>query len=335
MYFIHQNSGKVLADLEFLNQLAVVIAALIQRKSPLALGNVVGSSISNILGAFSLGLFFHPGPLEFDRSSKIYTTVLLLVTTAVMCLMLLGTLNKIAGGVLVALFAIYLSSIAVVIYKGILAAPEDSDDDSDDSSHEGDSDNEADSPSASYVTSREQTQQVLSETSALLAENRTASGPVSRGKRLHSVAFHIAQLFAGFLALSISGYVLSHSASAIAKAVNLSGTVLGITVLSFATTLPEKFVAVVSGSRGHGGIVVANTAGSNIFLLTLCLGVVALSGDEESHKSTVVPFELAVLWFSSAIFFLIVLLGSRRWVGAVLVVLYVAFLILEFTAFRR
>src|SRR5450756_1084234 len=36
-------------------ELAVVIAALSQRQSGLALGNVVGSAISNVLGAFALG----------------------------------------------------------------------------------------------------------------------------------------------------------------------------------------------------------------------------------------------------------------------------------------
>ena len=295
---------------------------------------MVGSSISNILGAFSLGLLFHPGPLDFDRSSKIYTSILLLVTTVVECLMLFGAPNKIVGGLLVALFAIYVSSIAVVIYRGILAAPEDSDESDDDSQDESGS-HDTDRASDSSIASREQTQHVLSETSALLAESGTVLGLVSRGKYPRSIMFHVAQLFAGFLGLSISGYILSRSASAIADAVYISGTVLGITILSFATTLPEKFVAVVSGSRGHGGIVVANTAGSNVFLLTLCLGVVALSGDLKNHESSVVPFELAVLWFSSAIFFLIVLLGSTRWVGAVLVVLYVVFLVLEFTVFRR
>src|SRR5690348_1728451 len=63
----------------------------------------------------------------------------------------------------------------------------------------------------------------------------------------HGPFYHIAQLILGFIALPVSGYVLSHSAASIADAFDLSGTVLGVTVLSFATTLPEKFVAVISG----------------------------------------------------------------------------------------
>ena len=77
--------------------------------------------------------------------------------------------------------------------------------------------------------------------------------------------------------IPISGYVLSHSAAVVADAFDLSGTVIGATVLSFATTLPEKFVAITSSAQGHSGIVVASTAGRNIFLLTLCLALTLLS----------------------------------------------------------
>jgi Ca2+/Na+ antiporter len=50
----------------------------------------------------------------------------------------------------------------------------------------------------------------------------------------------VTQFVLGFLALSLSGYVVSHSAASIADAVGLSDTVLGVTVVSFATTLPEN-----------------------------------------------------------------------------------------------
>ncbi|KAL3417034.1 hypothetical protein V8F44DRAFT_481094, partial [Aspergillus fumigatus] len=42
-------------------------------------GNRMGSSISNIPGAFSLGLLFHLTQIHFDRSAKIYAAVLLAV----------------------------------------------------------------------------------------------------------------------------------------------------------------------------------------------------------------------------------------------------------------
>lgn len=246
-----------------------MIAAVIQNQSPLALGNVVGSTISNILGAFSLGLLFLSGNIVFDRSSKIYVALLFLLTTVFVTLTYFRLLGRWLSAVIIRVFTIYVASIAYAIYKGVVQVPEDSDDDSDGSDSD---DDEVDTP----ATSRELPEP--SETSALLESGRdTKTGRLGR-KGFHRLVFHVSQLLLGFLSLSLSGYVLSHSAASLADAFHLSGTVLGLTILSFATTLPEKFVDVLGGSRGHVGIIVANTAGSNIFLLTLCLGVVALSG---------------------------------------------------------
>lgn len=306
-------------------ELAVVVTAILQHRSSLALGNVIGSSISNILGAFSLGLLFHPGHMTFDRSAKIYATLLFLVTTIFTVVAVTKSLGRIAGGIFIAAFVVYLVSIGYGIYRGVLHAPEDSD--SDDS---GDSDDDIHRDSNNDEAPPEH---IPAEVSPLLPSR--ASGKHPRLGPKHGLSYHSVQLILGFIALSISGYVLSHSAASIADAFDLSGTVLGVTVLSFATTLPEKFVAVISGARGHGGIVVASTAGSNIFLLTLCLGITLVAGNQGELAGSVILFELLVTWASSALFVPIVFLGCRRWVGGVLLVLYVVFIVLEFTVYRR
>jgi Ca2+/Na+ antiporter len=300
----------------------VVVASILQNRSSLALGNVVGSSISNILGAFSLGLLFHPGPVTFDRSARIYSALLFLVTTSFTAVALTKNMGRVAGGIFIGAFAIYLVSIAYVIYKGVLDAPEGSDtDESDDDSSIDGRDTEA------------QHDQPPAEISPLLPND--AGGERSAHRQKHTLFYHVAQLILGFIALTISGYVLSHSAGSIADAFDLSGTVLGVTVLSFATTLPEKFVAVISATRGHSGIVIASTAGSNIFLLTLCLGITFVAGNQKELEGSLLPFELLVTWASSALLLPIVFFGSRPWVGVVLLVAYVAFIVLEFTLYRR
>lgn len=308
-------SHPIIANTSF--QLAVVVASIAQNRSSLAIGNVLGSSISNILGAFSLGLLFHPGQMEFDASAKIYTCVLFALTTVFSALALFDKLGRNAGASFIVVFVLYVFSIGYAIYRGVMKAPEDSDDDIDDDTNDDDEEEARPEP-------------IPTEESALLQPADAPSPP-----RKHSLTYHVVQLVVGFLALSISGYVLSHTSASLADALNLSGTVLGVTILAFATTLPEKFVAVISGARGHGGIVVANTAGSNTFLLTLCLGIVFLAGNQEELANSFVPFEILVTWASSALFFLVVFLGSRQWVGAVLLALYVAFIVLEFTVYRR
>lgn len=260
--------------------------------------------------------------MRFDRSAKLYAALLFFVTTSFTIVALTKTLGRPAGGICIGAFVIYLVSIGYAIYKGILSAPEDSD--SDDSDDDGSSEGNGAEAQHNYTSA---------EATPLLPND--AGGEDSSHTWRHTLLYHIGQLILGLIALSISGYVLSHSAASIADAFDLSGTVLGVTVLSFATTLPEKFIAVIGGARGHGGIVVASTAGSNIFLLTLCLGITLVAGNQKELAESLSLFELLVTWASSALFLLIVLLGSRQWIGGMLIVLYLAFLVLEFTTYRR
>lgn len=311
-----------------------MIAAVAQHQSPLALGNVIGSLISNILAAFSLGLLFQRGHVSFDRSSKIYVTLLLLLTPPITVLGYFGKGGVVFGSILIVVFALYVVSIGVAIVRGVLAAPEpedssdgESDDDSDDDRHSEERGSTSASPNASARST--------SIENGIPAGSISSSSPPSRRPGRHPpprLRTHVFQLLLGFFALSLSGYVLSHSATSIATELNISGTVYGITILAFATTLPEKFIAVIGASRGHSGIVVANTAGSNVFLLTLCLGVVYISGND---TGTVTPFELGVALASVVAFAAIVFFGARRWMGVILLLGYVAFFVLEFTVFRR
>lgn len=116
-------------------KLAVVVVSIARHRSSLAVGNIVGSTISNILGAFSLGLIFHKGnePIVFDRSSKIYTLLLLSLTLLVAGLSAFvhHDMWKVIGGMVIVLFAVYLFSIAWTIMKGRMTAPERSDSGSD------------------------------------------------------------------------------------------------------------------------------------------------------------------------------------------------------------
>ncbi|OJJ71704.1 hypothetical protein ASPBRDRAFT_43084 [Aspergillus brasiliensis CBS 101740] len=307
-------------------ELAVVVAALLQRRSPLALGNVMGSTISNILGAFSLGLLCQPEGMEFDRSAKMYSALLLFVTTLFVALAYFHQLNRISGGILIAIFVLYLASIGYAIYRGITEAPQLSD-------SESDSDSDDEIANSRPERSRGRDLPSASERSPLLD---SADTPENDDKRpLRPLYYHICQLVYGLLALSLSGYILAHSAGSIADTLHLSGTVFGLTVVAFATTLPEKLIAVLSGSRGQGGIVVATTAGSNIFLLTLCVGVVAVAGIPVDQSDTIILFDLVTVWLSSLFFSAVVFLGLGRAAGFVLLVAYVVFLVLEFTVYKR
>jgi Ca2+/Na+ antiporter len=312
--------GLLTAGAEW-EELAVVVVCILRNRSSLAVGNIIGSGISNILGAFSLGLVFRSDEegIVFDSSARIYTLAMLLVTGLVVGMQAVDSsfAKRLFGGILIAIFVVYVGSVAYLIIKGRLTAPEpDSDSDSDSESDDDSIHNDA-------VGS-----QVDSTTSLLAADQ-----PPSASRHKHSIAYHIAILVLGFMAIVLSSFVLSTASSSIAEESGISEVLFGVVFLSIATTLPEKFIAVMSGSRNRTGILVANTVGSNIFLLTLCMGTLWVSTAGEFERGTVNLVELAVLFGSSLFMTLVVWFGARwsRPAGMTMLVGYVAFLVLEFT----
>ena len=121
----------------------VMMATILQKKPTTCAWKHHRLSLSNILGAFSLGIMF-PQVLEADRSSKLYGGVLLIFAFLVAGILYGNALRKPAGAVLIALFAIYLGSIAYGIYHGVMSEPEGSDSESDsDTDSESETDNQS------------------------------------------------------------------------------------------------------------------------------------------------------------------------------------------------
>lgn len=320
--------GLLTAGAEW-EELAVVVICILRNRSSLAIGNIIGSGISNILGAFSLGLIFRNNAedMVFDSSARLYTLVMLLVTGLVVGLQFVESpmLTRVFGGILVVIFAFYVGSVAYLIFKGRLVAPEsDSDSDSDSDSGSEDDENNTDND----VGGRQ-----ADSTTPLLATERN----ISSSRHKHSIAYHVASLLLGFLAILLSSFVLSDASSSIAEESGLSEVLFGVVFLSIATTLPEKFIAVMSGSRNRTGILVANTVGSNIFLLTLCMGVLWISMAGSFDRGTVNIVELFVLSGSSLFMTLVVWFGAQwsRIAGLVMLVGYLMFLVLEFTTIQH
>ncbi|KAK3493335.1 Sodium/calcium exchanger protein-domain-containing protein [Neurospora crassa] len=329
-------------------ELVVIIVALSQKNSNMALGNLIGSSVANILASFSLGLLFMK-KAEFDRSSKIYSTALLGLTTVFLLLLLAlkGSSFQWFGGILLMVaFVVYVVSVASLIYRGTLTAPEDSDSDSSDDDGDNDSDSDSDDDRTinandsdrgrssdeeqAWTSDKGHQLNLLKPTPNKMVKAKKKSKAVKFiNKRPKAMRHHVIQLALGLAALLVSSYIIAHSASTIGHELALSGTVVGTTILSLATTLPEKFVAILGGARHQPGIMVANTVGSNIFLVTLCGGVLFIWGDASQLQLGFTLFEATVMWLSAVVIFGIVMMGGRRWMGVVLLVGYVAFLVVE------
>jgi Ca2+/Na+ antiporter len=326
-------------------QLAVIIASLARGHASLSIGYIVGTAVVNIIGSFSLGLLFHAKgkPIQFDRSSRVYSLVLVLLTTFVVPI--IHFRRKViwlsCGAILIVLFTVYIGLAGWAISKGILTSPEHS---------EIDSSNDVEG-SGNSKNNTERTQCVSEDTALPLDPTESSSGtvapqgisppvrgpspPASRSpQRPRALHYHIFYFIFGFLAIGLSGYVLSHAATTITDELKISEVSFGVVILAIATTLPKKLIAVLSGRRRHFGIIVANTAGNDVFLLTLCAGIVMLQSSNKIKESSpnVMVTDLGLLWGSTVAFALTVWFGGRfpKWIGAVMVLGYITFVVLEF-----
>jgi cation:H+ antiporter len=110
----------------------------------------------------------------------------------------------------------------------------------------------------------------------------------------------------------------------------VSETVIGLTIVAIGTTLPDKTISLVGGLKARGGIVVANAAGSNIFPLTLVLGVSAMATPLAADGRTVV-FNVPVMLGSAFLLCVLVVPWRLYWrTGAVLLALSISDLAFQF-----
>jgi len=80
-------------------------------------------------------------------------------------------------------------------------------------------------------------------------------------------------LAAGLLMLIKGSDWLVKGASGLAKKYNVPDIVIGLTIVSFGTSLPELLVSLLSSMRGSSDIAVGNVLGSNIANVLLILGI--------------------------------------------------------------
>lgn len=83
-------------------------------------------------------------------------------------------------------------------------------------------------------------------------------------------------IFLGLILLVVGGEFLVRSSVAISFRLNLSRMVIGLTVVSFATSAPELLVSLQAALGGFSDISLGNVIGSNIANIGLVLGITAI-----------------------------------------------------------
>jgi cation:H+ antiporter len=94
-------------------------------------------------------------------------------------------------------------------------------------------------------------------------------------------------LIVGFILLIKGADLLVDGASAIARRLNVSDLLIGLTVVAFGTSTPELFVSIIAGIKATPAIAIGNILGSNIFNILLILGISSLIYPLAVTKGTV------------------------------------------------
>lgn len=110
----------------------------------------------------------------------------------------------------------------------------------------------------------------------------------------------------GFILLVVGGEFLVRSSVALSFKLSLSKMVIGMTVVSFATSAPELLVSLNAAMSGSPAIAINNVVGSNIANIGLVLGITALIGTIMVDKSfyklnwpVMMVFSMALYYFLS------------------------------------
>ena len=151
-------------------------------------------------------------------------------------------------------------------------------------------------------------------------EDSAAQQPMSMGKILLFIA-------GGLAALIVGGKMFVSGASDIARGFGLSEALIGITIVSAGSSLPELAVSVNAARKGNVGIALGNVLGSNILNVFFILGCSATISPISLEGFT--PVDYYVLLASSLFIYLFCAFFGKNKItrveGFLLVAGYVAY----------
>jgi cation:H+ antiporter len=135
-------------------------------------------------------------------------------------------------------------------------------------------------------------------------------------------------LFVAGLAILIkgSGFFVGSSAF-VARHFGVSRLIIGLTLVSMGTSLPELGASVYASYAGEGEIAVGNVVGSNIANIALVLGACILLRQITIKKKMIRRDGLIMLGVT-LLFIFLVIGGVKRWEGLILMVIFATYILL-------
>lgn len=142
------------------------------------------------------------------------------------------------------------------------------------------------------------------------------------------MSIQIILIIIGFILLIKGADILVEGSSAIAKKMHISEIIIGLTIVSIGTSMPELVVSTTSAIEGYSDMSVGNIIGSNICNLLLILGLSAIIKP--------VKFQQQTKWIENPLSIILTMIfcimcntnqDINRTEGTLLIILFILFLI--------
>ena len=132
----------------------------------------------------------------------------------------------------------------------------------------------------------------------------------------------------GFVLLIIGADLLVDGASGIAKKFHIPEIIIGLTIVSIGTSMPELFVSITSALEGHSDMAIGNVIGSNLSNLLLILGLSTMIKPVVFQKETRL-YEIPMCLASTLILMIFCNTNAKisRGESAVLLILFCMFIL--------
>ncbi|MFD6952144.1 MULTISPECIES: calcium/sodium antiporter [unclassified Nocardiopsis] len=280
-------------------ELVVSTDAALSGYPGLAVGNVVGSNIANILLVLGAAALFVPLAVG-SQVVRADIPVMAALSAVVFLMALDGGLGRVDG---VVLFAVLLVYVTVTVLVSRRRAPHGS---------------------------------AFARAGADGA-GPGADGRARAATRTRSVLVDLVFVVLGTALLVMGARLLVYAAGTIAAALGVSDLLIGLTVVAVGTSLPELVTCVVAVVRGERDMAVGNVVGSNVFNIGAVLGLTAVVAPEGiAVAPAALRFDLPIMVAVALVLLPVALtrLSVARWEGALLVgfyAAYISYLVLEGT----
>ncbi len=286
-------------------EFCVSMVSALKGTPDLAVGNVVGSNTLNTL--LIVGCSALVAPIMVKRSSVKRDIPFAVVASLLMLLFCLdGAIGRVDAAVFFAGFCLFM----FVTLKYAKTTEEHA---------------------ATVATSGAATTTAISETSTSQASSSEASSSETSAPKASqasgtSMLKAVVMLVVGLLCLIAGSNMFVDNASFVASSLGVSDAVIGLTIVAGGTSLPELATSMVSAKKGNSDIAIGNVIGSNVFNILMIIGITGLV--KPMHIAGITTLDLIMMLASMLLmwFFCRTTYKVKRWEGAVLTIVYLAYL---------